>query len=456
MSVHIAMFGWPLVVAVLFVTLPARRAVIAGILAGWLFLPNAGYPIDSLPDYTKLSATTIVVLMGAVLFDFRTLSTFRPTWYDLPITVWCVWHFVSSVATGYGAWDGISQFLNQFVGWGAPYLLGRVYFRDLAAVRELAVGLFISALVYLPLVVFEIRMSPTLHTWVYGFHQHSIIQAKKGDYWRPTVFLPHGLAVAMFMASGAIVGFGLWRSGAVRAIRSVPMGWLVFAVAAATALSSSMGATVLMVVGLGGLWVIGRFKSRGLVLVILAFPLLYVFTRVIMGWDGRALIDLAGEVSSDRAGSLRTRINSETASIGQLQGASFLYGLGRFIGAGMAVEEGGPVIIADAYWLIAFIRTGAVGLLSMMATLLLPCWMCLRRLPPRVWMDPRAAPAVSLSVVVALWMSDNMFNAMPNPIFQVAAGAVQTAVAALTARHAASNQAAHGPVARAGTGAVRS
>ena len=44
-------------------------AVIAAFLIAWLFLPMAGFRLAGLPDYTKMSATTLGVLMGAALFD---------------------------------------------------------------------------------------------------------------------------------------------------------------------------------------------------------------------------------------------------------------------------------------------------------------------------------------------------------------------------------------------------
>ena len=78
-AVPIAMIGWLAVVPVLFALMRARRAVLTGLLLGWLFLPNAGYGFESLPDYTKLSATTMVVLVCAMAFDFRSFARLRPT-----------------------------------------------------------------------------------------------------------------------------------------------------------------------------------------------------------------------------------------------------------------------------------------------------------------------------------------------------------------------------------------
>ena len=71
--------------------------------------------------------------------------------------------------------------------WPAP--------NDPASQRTLLISIFIGGLLYVPLCLFEIRMSPQLHKLVYGFHQHIFAQTFRFEGWRPTVFLQHGLAV---------------------------------------------------------------------------------------------------------------------------------------------------------------------------------------------------------------------------------------------------------------------
>ena len=56
-SAAIALFGWGIVVLVLFAVLPGRRAAAAAFVAGWLLLPVVTYPIAGLPDYDKIAAT---------------------------------------------------------------------------------------------------------------------------------------------------------------------------------------------------------------------------------------------------------------------------------------------------------------------------------------------------------------------------------------------------------------
>src|SRR5439155_766973 len=87
--VPFTLFGWIPFVLFLFMVLPPRRAVITAFLLAWLFLPIAGYAVKGLPDYTKMSATVIGVMMGEAIFDTDRLLDFRIRWIDIQLLIWC-------------------------------------------------------------------------------------------------------------------------------------------------------------------------------------------------------------------------------------------------------------------------------------------------------------------------------------------------------------------------------
>src|SRR4051794_33743404 len=134
--VPLTLFSWIPFVLFLFLILPPRRAVIWAFLLAWLFLPMAGYSVPGLPDYTKMSATTLGVLIGAALFDSDRLLSFRPKWVDIPILLYCGSPFVTSYLCGLGMYDGCSEIVRAFIIWGLPYFIGRIYFNDLESIRE--------------------------------------------------------------------------------------------------------------------------------------------------------------------------------------------------------------------------------------------------------------------------------------------------------------------------------
>lgn len=420
--VPIAMFGWIPVILLLFTVLSPRRAVITAFLGAWLFLPIVGYEIRGLPDYTKMSATTVGVLLAALLFDTDRLTRFKPRWVDLPIAIWCFVPFCSSISNGLGPYDGFSAVLERTVTWGLPYFIGRCYFKTLADLRDLAVGIVIGGVVYIPLCLFEIRMSPQLHTLVYGFHQHSWLQTYRFGGWRPTVFMQHGLMVGMWMGVTLMLGLWLWRTGVMKRLGAVPMGWIVLAHAVTFVLCKSLGAIAIVGLGIVVLAAAAWRKSAVPVVALMLIAPVYLGLRTVGGWDGAALLDAARRFDTAHVESLKMRLDFE-AILSRHAERQPIFGWGGW-GRNRPDAQTGETTITDSLWIIAFGVNGYVGLAAMIAMLLAPAVVLLRRVPPRLWTDPRFAPAVGLTVIVLLYLCDNMFNAMVNPIFMLTAGAL--------------------------------
>lgn len=433
--VPLAMFGWIPALLVLFAALPSRRAVIVGFLGAWMFLPMAGYPIQGLPDYTKSTATALGVLLATALFDGQRLLTFRFRLIDLPMAAFCGVPFLSAITAGNGPYEGISSVLNQLFLWGIPYFIGRIYFPDLAALRELAVGIFVGGLIYVPFCLYEVRMSPQLHNLVYGFHQHDFLQTLRGAGYRPTVFMQHGLAVGTFMCTAALAGVWLWRSHAVRTIWGIPVAWLALVLLATAVLCKSTGATALMLIGLAVLFA-GRALGTRLPLLLLALaPVLYVLARTVGGWSGSELVEATRLISEQRAESLQTRLDSETGLWALVQ-PYLLLGAGRFIYAAAHGEKG---VIPDGMWIIALGCNGLVGLAAFLGAMVLPAAKFARRYAAQFWNHPQLGPSATLAVISALYMCDCLFNAMINPVLLLTLGGLASLVSTRHTRRAAAS-----------------
>src|ERR1043165_9938399 len=210
----IVMLAWIPAVLILFAVLPPQRAVIVAFLGAWLFLPMVTYDLPYIPDYTKMSASCAGIFLGALIFDAKRLLRFSPSWVDLPVVLMSVCPFMSSMFNGLGLWDGVSAAMNHFVAWGMPYFIGRIYFNGAKAIRELAIGMFVGGLLYVPLCLFEMRMSPRLHQMVYGFAAREI-QMRFGG-WRPNVFMDGGLQVGLWMTAASLIGIWLRKTGALK------------------------------------------------------------------------------------------------------------------------------------------------------------------------------------------------------------------------------------------------
>jgi tetratricopeptide (TPR) repeat protein len=415
----LALFIWLPVVAAFFAFLPPRRAVVVSFVVAWLALPNISFPLSGLPDYTKMSATVAIVLLCMAIFDQRRLFMFRPRWYDLPMVVWCLCMFVSAVTNGLGPYEGIAATLDQLVPWGFPYLIGRCYFTDLDGLRELALGIAIGGLVYVPLCLFEIRMSPILETAVYGISHWEPMRF--GGY-RPKVFLSSGLELGMWMTNATLICYQLWACGSVKTIRGIGLGMLLLVMLGTTVLCKSTGAIGLLVVGIATLLITRLTKRSWVVWLLLAIPPTYTISRGFNLWSGQEAVELSQSLAGEeRAQSFEYRLKMENL-LAEHATEQPIFGWGRFNRNQVTDSKGKVISVPDGLWILAFGCTGLVGLGSLLTVMLLPLTLMIFRYPVATWTDPRVGPAVVLGMVLVLTMIDYMSNAMVNPIYALIMG----------------------------------
>jgi tetratricopeptide (TPR) repeat protein len=415
------MVSWIPIVLVVFACLPPRRAVLVSSLAAWLFLPGVAFDLPGLPDYTKSSATAVGLVLGMALFDPGRLLGMRPRWYDLPVIIWCVSPFVTSMTNHLGAYDGVSAVIVQLFRWGLPYLVGRGYFDDLDGLRALAIGIVVGGLIYVPLCLCEIRLSPFISFYLYGVDTWGWEGMRYGGY-RPRVFMYTGLELGMWMTAASLSGCWLWASGSLRQLRGYPFGMLLGILLVTTVLCKSTGALLLLLLGLA---IYGALKRKGWawpVWVLLALPLVYEGLRTSKLWSGHQAVEVTQAlINAERAESLDFRLRNEDLLVEKALGRPF-FGWGGWNRARVFNEQGRDLTTTDGYWIICLGNQGLVGLGMMNATLLLPLFLLIRRIPPRSWPDPRFSAAAVLAVLLGLYMLDNLSNAMLNPIYPLAIG----------------------------------
>jgi hypothetical protein len=431
--VPLTLFGWIPAVILLFMLLPPRRAVITAFLIAWLFLPMAGYKVKALPDYTKMSATCFGVFVAAAMFDLDRILRFRPKWFDIPVAVFCFSPFITSVLNqinGAGYYDGASMVLTQVVTWGLPYLIGRLYFSDLQGLRELALGVFIGGLIYVPLCWFEIRMSPQLHRIFYGFHQHAFNQTMRDGGFRPMVFMQHGLMVAMWMAMTTLIGFWMWRSRAVQRLWNQPMYVWVGLLGITAVFCKSGYALALLLGGIALLMLSRQLKTRLMVIALMLVPPMFMYVRANGIVNGDWMVDMVRQhVGEERAQSLATRVDAENLLRVRAMERPW-FGWGGW-GRSRVQDESGKDVVTDSLWIITFGEWGVIGLAGLTLMLLLPMILVCIDYHPRLWLHPAIAPLVAMSLVCVLYMCDHLLNGMVNPIFMLMCGAATMAHAAV-------------------------
>ena len=422
--------AWIPAVLFFFQRFPPQRAVILSFIAGWLFLPVINYPLPGVPDITKMNATCYGVLFATLIYDSGRITGFKFGWLDLPMLVWCLCPFASSITNDLGAYDGVSASLDQTMTWGVPYFLGRIYLGNLSGARQLAIGFFMGGLAYAPLCLYESRMSPQLHTLVYGYTSlGDFSQSIRLGGYRPLVFMSHGLMAGAWMMAATLIGIWLWKTGVIKQVRNIPIQRLVIILLITFVLCRSTGAYILLVLGLFLLFFSSWLRTALLVFVLIVAMCLYLY----QGVTGIVPRDRIEEISLQMVGEERTqsfifRIDNEVM-LSEKARQRIIFGWGGYSRNNVyGPDWKGDTVklsVTDSLWIIAFGSNGLVGLISITASMLLPvASLFMLRYPASLWFHPKVAPAAVLAIALTMYMLDCILNAMTNPVFALTSGAI--------------------------------
>jgi hypothetical protein len=201
--------------------------------------------------------------------------------------------------------------------------------------------------------------------------------------------------------------------------------WLLMAALfGTTILCKSMGALVLLGLGVMVLFS-GKFLRTGAVLaIVLLVTPAYMIVRTQGLWDGQQLVDLAAEIDEERAFSLQGRLDDENLLIAKASEAEHaMWGWGGW-GRWRVTDEwtGENLTSSDGMWVIVRGERGNFGLVVNTLVVMLPIVLFMLRVPARQWASPMFAAPAALAILLLMWSIDNLFNAMMNPIYVMAAG----------------------------------
>lgn len=423
---QLLMILWLPITLYLFTIYPPRKAVIISFIASLMFLPeNAGFKLPLIPDYKEMIATCYGIFIGITIYDSQKLNQLKLKWIDVPILLYCISPFFSSISNDLGIYDGINESIEEMAIWGMPYILGRLYLNNFKGLKELTIILLKGGLLYVPLCLYEVRMSPQLHQQVYGYFPHSWGQTLRFGGWRPQVFMEHGLMLGMWMMTVAFVGLWLWQSGSIKKIWTIPINFVVPLTILTMILIKSSGTYVYFLYGVMVLFAAKLFRLNTLLLLLAGIIVIYLIVAVSGNFDGQSLVDFAYKINPQRAQSLEFRFDNE-AILGDRARERMLFGWGGW-GRNIVQQENWEGImvdatIADSMWIIIFGSRGILGLISIFASLIIPPVLFAVRYPAKTWFNPQIAPAAVASVVLTLFSLDCLLNYMFNPIFPLISG----------------------------------
>ena len=299
-----------------------------------------------------------------------------------------------------------------------PFLLGWRYLGTRRGQRAVLVCFALGGLLYAPLMLIEVRLSPQLNVWLYGFFPHSFAQHVRGGGFRPIVFLPHGLWVGIFMTLAILSSLSLWRLTPTGRRPVDRLRWLVLAggLLVVLFLAKSLGALVIAL----SLGMIVLFGGRRLVMLlaaaVAALVLIYPMARGAGLVPVESVLSVAESIDPHRAESFLFRLENEDLLLDRANEKA-LFGWGTW-GRGLIYNDRGNLVsVSDGAWVIRMNSFGWVGYLAMFALMCLP----MIRLAVRREVAPEAT---FLAAVLAANLLDLIPNATLEPITWLLAGAL--------------------------------
>ena len=411
--------------AVLFAALRPPLAVATVFLIAWLLLPEGvAFDAPAIPPLDKHSIAAICALCGSLITAWPSLYRARVgrgiDWFAVLLLIGLVGTsatngdpliFMSKYLPGVTFYDAMAQAFRLSLTVIVPFVLGRALYRTTNDLTLLMGVVTVAAVLYLPLVAFELRFSPQLHRMVYGFHQHEFAQTIRGDGYRPMVFMHHGLALAMFLLTATLFGIALARARQPLPF-ALPPALAAGVLGVSLVLCKSLGALIYALVVLPVL-ILGSSRLHARVAVLLAaLVVVYPALRVADAFPTTALVDLAAaRVNQDRASSLAFRFYNEDQLVEKALDRK-LFGWGSFGRNRIYDDWGTDISVTDGHWIIALGAGGVVGLVGTFGLLLWPIVQARRRLA-----DEPLATRRLLIGVLAVTVAINAVDLLPNGLY---------------------------------------
>jgi len=400
---------------------PPGKAALYGILMGMLFLPEqVNFKLPLLPEFNKYRVENFALLFCVLSRSF--LPKVERWWYAVVAA-----SFVGFVFTWQTNTESITSGIVTMVGLdfkdGMYLALADLTYGTLAAYvamrcfsSERDVMFWVRALagaglIYAALILFEVRMSPQLHVWLYGHPAFDdFAQSMRWGGYRPVVFMTHGLATSLFELSAVMMAAVLarfhqriWKLSGTQAMI------FLFVV---VLLCKSTGTWLYLFIGVPmARWASPKAMHR--LAVFLAITVcLYPWMRATKIFPVDWLLDQAARISVDRMESLKFRFDNEDVLIAHAMKKPW-FGWSTSYGRNMLYDEYGKLATTtDGGWIIALGNGGLIGLTTYLSIPVVSIFLAARR--SRRIKDPKQKVMIA---ALNLYLAIMWVDILPNGTF---------------------------------------
>ncbi len=381
------LLSWPLVAIGIFARLGPLHGLIWVTLIGYLFLPeNYSFNLPGLPSYEKTPAISLSLLLGMWAYGRNDAAdreeignqALRIAFVGLGIML-LMSPVLTILTNRFPTMNGGSLrpalsprdligMLAQVLYTLIPFFLARRWLISPDRHQMLLIAIVIMGFIYSFLALFEVRMSPQLNRWIYGYFPHEWAQHVRGGF-RPIVFLNHGIWLGFFLFTVCIAAFALSRhmKGKTGVIMFLIGLWMV----GVLLISRNLGAVILTIIFVPAVLIFTpRFHARIAVmvtLVFLSYPALHQFDLVPL----ERITSTVSEFAPRRALSLNYRIENERSLL-ERANEQAIFGWGGWSRSHIFNERGIRTSTTDGLWIIILGEQGWFGYLSLFALLTVP------------------------------------------------------------------------------------
>ncbi|AGT10175.1 O-antigen ligase family protein [Paracoccus aminophilus] len=427
---------WPVVTGILFSRLPLQKAIVWTILGGYLVLPPlAVIPLPLGPGLDKAA----IPALSAWLF---TLASKDKAALDPPPRLVGVIGFLllcavlSPLLTGLTNRDALVDEVSVRPGvtlTGSmmdalmvfpqllPFWLAYRYLSNPEGAKVL-VKAFVSALLtYSVLMILEVRLSPQMNVWVYGYFQHDFVQTMRYGGYRPIVFLEHPLWVAFITLTALVCAIATTRVKRNRKWYGISgyLGMMLL-------MCKSAGVILQFGLALPFLWFARPRRMVALAALLGTLVCAYPVLRAQPWMPIEKIVDTTLQADQDRGQSLAFRLRNETMLLERAKERPY-FGWGGW-GRALLLDADGTryLTIPDGAWIVILGARGLLGFIAQFGLMLVPLFMLWRSWPKGgpMQISHEQMNLAAVALIIGLNMVDLIPNATLTPNTWMMAGLV--------------------------------